>query len=171
MKSVTFKTARARTTMCALGMILGVLLFSFALFAQGNFGRILGTVTDQSGAVIAGATVSIIDLDAQKVIQTLNVNVRGANRLKFTPDGKLVFVSTLGAPDLVVLDATTRREVKRVPIGHGAAGILMQPDGQRAYVSCTPDDYIVVIDLKSLTVTGKITAGKHPDGLAWAVRR
>src|SRR6202043_3461294 len=38
-----------------------VLLFSLALFAQGNFGRITGTVTDQSGAVIAGATVSIID--------------------------------------------------------------------------------------------------------------
>ena len=36
----------------------------------------------------------------------------------------------------------------------------MQPDGQRAFVACTPDDYIVVIDLKSLTVTGKINAGK-----------
>jgi YVTN family beta-propeller protein len=116
-------------------------------------------------------TISVIDLAAKKVVQTLNANVRGANRLKFTPDGKLVFVSTLGGPDLVVLDGTTRKEVKRVPIGHGAAGILMQPDGQRAYVSCTPDDYIVVIDLKSLAVTGKITAGKQPDGLAWAVRK
>jgi len=97
--------------------------------------------------------------------------VRGANRLKFTPDGKLVLVSTLGGADLVVLDGTTRKEVKRVPIGHGAAGILMQPNGQRALVACTPDDYIVVIDLKSLTVTGKINAGKQPDGLAWAVRK
>src|SRR6202140_5377169 len=116
-------------------------------------------------------TISVIDISAKKVVQTLNANVRGANRVKFTPDGKLVFVSTLGGPDLVILDGTTRKEVKRVPIGHGAAGILMQPDGPRAYVSCTPDDYIVVIDLKSLTVTGKITAGKQPDGLAWAVRK
>ncbi len=80
-------------------------------------------------------TISVIDLAAKKVIQTLDVNIRGANRLKFTPDGKLVFVSTLGGPDLVVLDASTRKEVKRVPIGHGAAGILMQPDGQRAFCS------------------------------------
>jgi YVTN family beta-propeller protein len=116
-------------------------------------------------------TVSVIDVAAKKVVQTLNANVRGANRLKFTPDGKLVFVSTLGAPDLVMLDAATRKEVKRVPIGHGAAGILMQPGGQRAYVSCAPDDYIVVIDLNSLTVTSKINAGKNPDGLAWAVRK
>src|ERR1700692_2124570 len=41
-------------------------------------------------------TISVIDLAAKKVVQTLNANVRGANRLKFTPDGKLVFVSTLG---------------------------------------------------------------------------
>jgi len=116
-------------------------------------------------------TISVVDLAAKKVVQTLNANVRGANRLKFTPDGKLVFVSTLGGPDLVVLDGTTRKEVKRIPIGHGAAGILMQPDGPRAFVACTPDDYIVVIDLKSLTVTGKIDAGKQPDGLAWAVRK
>src|SRR3984893_809039 len=116
-------------------------------------------------------TISVIDLAAKKVVQTLNANARGANRLKFTADGKLVFVSTLGGPDLVVLNAATRKEVKRLPIGHGAAGILMQPDGQGAYVACTPDDYIVVIDLKSLTVTGKITVGTHPDGLAWAVRK
>jgi YVTN family beta-propeller protein len=116
-------------------------------------------------------TISVVDLAAKKVVQTLNANVRGANRLKFTPNGKLVFVSTLSGPDLVVLDGMTRKEVKRIPIGHGAAGILIQPDGQHAFVACTPDDYIVVIDLKSLTVTGKINAGKQPDGLAWAVRK
>jgi YVTN family beta-propeller protein len=116
-------------------------------------------------------TISVIDIAAKKEVQALDANVRGANRLKFTPDGKLAFVSSLGGPDLVIFDVATRREVKRVPIGHGAAGILMQPDGQRAYVSCTPDDYIVVIDLKSLTITSKINAGKNPDGLAWAVRK
>jgi hypothetical protein len=44
-----------------LGTILGVLLFSLSLFAQANFGRILGTVTDQTGAVIAGAVVTVLD--------------------------------------------------------------------------------------------------------------
>jgi len=116
-------------------------------------------------------TISIIDVASRKVVQTLDANVRGANRLKFTPDGKLAFVSSLGGPDLVVLDASTRKEVKRVKIGGGAAGILMQPDGLRAYVACTPDNYVAVIDVKSLEMGGKIAAGKHPDGLAWAVRK
>jgi YVTN family beta-propeller protein len=104
-------------------------------------------------------------------VQTLAADVHGANRLKFTPDGKHVLVSTLGGPDLVVLDASTRKVIKRVPIGHGAAGIEMQPDGARAFVACTPDNYVAVIDLKSLEVAGHIQAGGQPDGMAWAVRR
>ena len=116
-------------------------------------------------------TLSILDLAAKKVTQTLSANVSGANRLKFTPDGKFVFVSTLGGPDVTVFDAATRAEVKRIPVGRGAAGILMQPDGARAFVACTPDDYVVTIDLKSLTVTTHLDAGKQPDGMAWAIRQ
>lgn len=116
-------------------------------------------------------TVSIIDFAGKKVTETLAANVRSANRLKFTPDGKLVFISCLGGSDLVVLDAATHHDTKRIRVGRGAAGIQMQPDGSRAYVSCTPDDYVAIIDLKSLEVTGHIQAGKEPDGLAWAVRK
>jgi len=116
-------------------------------------------------------TVSIIEVAGKKVVQTLAADVRSANRLKFTPDGKLVLISTLGGPDLTIIDASTRAVRKRVKIGRGAAGIQMQPDGLRAYVACTPDDYIAIIDLKSLEVSGHIQAGKQPDGLAWAVER
>jgi YVTN family beta-propeller protein len=115
-------------------------------------------------------TISVIDLPGEKVVETLTANVRSANRLKFTPDGKRVLVSMLGGPDVVILDAGTRKEIKRVPVGHGAAGIEMQPDGSRAFVACTPDDYVAVIDLRSLEVVGHIQAGGQPDGMAWAVR-
>jgi YVTN family beta-propeller protein len=116
-------------------------------------------------------TVSIVDMSTKKVTQTLAANVNGANRLKFTPDGRLVLVSTLGGPDLAVFSAATRAEVKRIKIGRGAAGIQMQPDGMRAFVACTPDDYVAVIDLKTLEVAGRIDAGRQPDGLAWVARR
>ena len=116
-------------------------------------------------------TISIVDAAAKSVAETLQANVNGANRLKFTPDGALVLVSSLSGPELVVLDAARRATVKRLPIGRGAAGIEIEPDGRRAYVACTPDGYVAVIDLKSLEVVGKIDAGRQPDGLAWAVRR
>ena len=115
--------------------------------------------------------VSIIDIAKKELIETLPVGAVGANRLKFTLDGKLVFVSSLRAPDVFVLDTATRKVIKRIPVGHGAAGILMQPDGSRAFVACSPDNYVVAIDLKSLAVTAHIDVGGDPDGLAWASRQ
>src|ERR1700680_4859087 len=44
-----------------LSATLGVLLICVPLFSQGNFGTILGTITDQSGGVVAGATVTVTD--------------------------------------------------------------------------------------------------------------
>jgi DNA-binding beta-propeller fold protein YncE len=95
----------------------------------------------------------------------------GANRLKFTLDGKLVIISSLGDSELVIYDAALRKEFKRVKIGHGAAGILMAPNGSRAYIACGPDNYVAVLDLKTFEVTGHIDAGGEPDGLAWAIRK
>jgi len=120
------------------------------------------------------ATVTIIDVATKKPAQTVPIPVKGANRLKFTPDGKHVLISGLGArqgdSSLVVIDADTHKEVKQLNLGGGAAGILIAPDGSRAYVAVSTADKIAVVDLKTLEVTGQIDAGKQPDGLAWAVR-
>lgn len=126
-------------------------------------GRELWTANAEDG------TLSIIDLASKKVTATLDAKVFGANRLKFTPDGKLVFITSLRGGDLVIYDAASRKEYKRVHIGHGAAGILMEPAGTRAFVACSPDNYITVLDLKTLEVTGSIDVGGEPDGLAWAM--
>jgi YVTN family beta-propeller protein len=112
-------------------------------------------------------TVSVIDIAGKKVVATLPANVPGANRLKFTPDGKQVLITAGSA--LVVLDAATRNEVKRLATVHGSGGIQMQPDGARAYVACSPDGYVAVIDLKTLEMVGHVDVA-GPDGLAWAVR-
>lgn len=127
-------------------------------------GRELWTANAQDG------TLSVVDLNTRTVSATLDAKAVSANRLKFTPDGKLVFVSLLRGRDLVIYDAATRKEFKRLAIGHGAAGILMDPEGHRAFVSCGPDNYVAVIDLGTLAVTGHLDVGGEPDGLAWAVR-
>jgi YVTN family beta-propeller protein len=122
------------------------------------------------------ATITIIDVASKKVLQTVPISVKGANRLKFTPDGTHVLVSGLaGGPatdgtNLVVLDTATRKEIKKLNTGGGSAGILVAPDGARAYVAVSAADKVVVLDLKTLEITGQIPTGKQPDGLAWAVR-
>ena len=116
------------------------------------------------------ATVTIIDAASKRVTQTLPISVRGANRLKFTPDGKRVLIAGLGAgtgSNFVVLDAATRTEVKQFNLGGGAAGIVIVSDGSHAYVAVSGKDKVAVVDLKSLEVTGYVSTGKQPDGLAW----
>jgi YVTN family beta-propeller protein len=112
-------------------------------------------------------TVSIIDLASRKVTQTFDVHTHQSNRLKFTPDGKLVLISDLGTGDLVVLDAAARKEIKRLNLGRSLAGILIGPDGSHAYIAVSGNDNVAVFDLKILSVTARIPTGKGPDGMAW----
>ena len=75
-----------------------------------------------------------------------------------------MFISSLTLPDVVVIDAATRKEVKRIPVGKGSR-IQMQPDGKRVFVF-TPDQLCRGIDTATMTVTGHIDAGRRqPDGM------
>jgi YVTN family beta-propeller protein len=113
-------------------------------------------------------TISIINLATRKVTTTLKADVRGANRLKFTPDGKIVLVSA--GTELVAINSLTRKEIKRFKVVHAGGGIQMQPDGKRAYVACGRDGFVAAIDLKMLEMVGKVDI-TGPDGLAWAVQQ
>jgi DNA-binding beta-propeller fold protein YncE len=127
-------------------------------------GRELWTAGAEDG------TISIIDLGAKKLSSTIDAKVQGANRLKFTPDGKTVLITSLRNGDLFFFDAKTHKLIKRISTGHGAAGILVDDDGSRAFIGCTADNYVAVVNLKTMEVSGHIDI-KGADGLAWAVRK
>ncbi|PYU20190.1 MAG: TonB-dependent receptor, partial [Acidobacteria bacterium] len=57
------KVARAGKAINVLGAILGVLLFCLCVFSQTTTGTISGVVQDSSGALIAGATVTVRNVD------------------------------------------------------------------------------------------------------------
>jgi YVTN family beta-propeller protein len=120
-------------------------------------------------------TVTVIDLDTRSVTSTFPIPVRGANRLRFTPDGRHVLISGLGnfggrTPDpvnLIVVDTATHRTVKSLSLGGGAAGILIPPSGKEAYVAVSGGADVAVVDLASFTVRGTIATHHQPDGMAW----
>lgn len=121
-------------------------------------------------AAAGDGSIAIIDLENNKVSAAIDAKILGANRLVFTPDGKRALVSSLRIGELFVFDVASRKEVKRIHIGKGAAGILVDPDGSRAFIGCSPDNYVAVVDLNKMEMTGRIDVGGTPDGLAWAVR-
>jgi YVTN family beta-propeller protein len=123
-------------------------------------------------------SVTVVDVATGKATETFPIPVQNANRLKFTPDGRYVFISGLGEPgerdvgspnNLLILDARTHAILKRLNLGAGAAGILMDPAGHRAFVAVAGGDELAVIDLSGFRVTGVIKGVKDPDGMAWAL--
>ena len=87
--------ARFRKSAQWLVGAMGALLLCSPLFSQGSSGRILGSVTDQSGGSVAGATVTIIDKD------------RGVARTLTTDDA-----GEYNAPTLIPGNYTVRVEAK-----------------------------------------------------------
>ncbi len=67
MSSIGIKwSSFARATvviLSAFSVCLGILLVSPPAFAQLNYGRIYGAITDQTGGALAGAMVTVIDVD------------------------------------------------------------------------------------------------------------
>jgi YVTN family beta-propeller protein len=111
--------------------------------------------------------VSVIDVASKKVTQTINLGTKRSNRIKLTPDGKFALVSDIDTGELVVLDAPARKEIKRIALGKSPEGILIAPDGTRAFVAVNADNHVAVVDLKTWTVIRTLQTGSGPDGMAW----
>jgi hypothetical protein len=117
-----------------LSATLGVLLICLPLFSQGSYGRILGAVTDQTGGVIAGATVTVLDVD------------RGISRTLTTDDA-----GEYNAPNLVPGKYTVRAEAKGFKTVERQNVILEVGKEPRVDLSLQPGE-----QTQTLTVTESI---------------
>jgi len=136
----------------------------------------------------AADTVSVLDTRTLEVAATLKAGAFPI-RVKVTPDGKRALVSCARSGDVAVFDIASRKEIKRISFSAAArrgrtrvngrpatspgedqspvpVGLLIAPDGKRAWVASTDADVVSVLDLDTLAVVGRLTAGREPDGLA-----
>lgn len=124
-------------------------------------GKELWTANSRDGSV------SVVDLASKKVTATIAVNTKRSNRLKFTADGRHILISDLESGEVVVLDAATRKEIKRVKLGRNVEGILIVPGGSRIFAAVTGDNAIAELDPDTFEVRRRISPGNGPDGMAW----
>ena len=132
-------------------------------------------------------TITVIDVAMLAPVFT----IRGSEfpiRVKIAPDGRTALATFTGTGDVRVFDTATRVEKSRIAIGRDAVagsetrvfqkrfgsspapvGLLIAPDGKRAFVSAGHADVVAVIDLERARVEDAWTAGREPDGLAMSV--
>ncbi|HEV2200952.1 MAG TPA: carboxypeptidase regulatory-like domain-containing protein [Bryobacteraceae bacterium] len=125
-----------------------MLLFSASLFGQGSFGRILGTVTDQTGAVLPGAMVTVLDTQ-RGLARTLTTDAAGEyNAPNLIPGTYTVRVEANGFKRLdrqnVALEVGQEVRVDLTP----------QPGDQTQTV--TVSEAIPLVDTASATLGGTL---------------
>ncbi len=133
----------------------------------------------------AADSVSVIDALSLEVVKSV-ASASFPIRAKLTRDGKRLLVSNAKSGDVALFDAETLVLQARIPMAETAVaaegrmlsnqmgegpvpvGILMHPDGTRAFVSNTNADIVTVLDLTKAAVAGRLKAGREPDGLAYS---
>jgi YVTN family beta-propeller protein len=121
-------------------------------------------------AASRGGSLSVIDAASGVVTQTIDIGTKRSNRIKLTPDAKFALVSDLEAGALVVVDTALRKVTRRIAVGKQPEGVLIAPDGSRAFVAVNGDNTIAVVDLKSWQIVKTLSPGTGPDGMAWVTR-
>ncbi|NMH28522.1 YncE family protein [Flavobacterium silvaticum] len=106
--------------------------------------------------------IVVVDLEKKEVKFEIDTKVLGLHRLKITPDGKSVCIVSVKTGDLLFYGFVSHKLEKQMNIGRGA-GIYIDSDN-RMFVSCTPDNSVVVIDLKTREVIRKVDVAR-PDGI------
>ncbi|HZI42511.1 MAG TPA: beta-propeller fold lactonase family protein [Gemmatimonadaceae bacterium] len=106
------------------------------------------------------------------------------NRLHFTPDGRWVLVSNIRSGTVDVIDAAARRTVDHISFAFDSAkanptvlgtmgatpqpeGILIAPDGKRAWIALSAMNRLAEVDIASRRVLRYITTGQEPDGMGF----
>jgi len=107
--------------------------------------------------------IIVVDLEKKLVKHDINRGVLGLHRLKITPDGNSVCIVSVKTGELLYYNRATLQFMQKQKIGRGA-GIFMDAEQDRMFISCTPDNYIAVIDLKSRQEIKRISIAR-PDGV------
>ncbi len=127
---------------------------------------------------VGANTVSVIDTATLKVTHTLP-NTAAPIRTIWTKDGRSVLVSCPGTGEIAVFDPKTWTETKRIKLADQAIkfdlkgqpnlipmNFAVHEDGQHIFVVLVASNAIAILDMKTMTVVGKLETGPTPDGIA-----
>jgi YVTN family beta-propeller protein len=107
----------------------------------------------------------ILDAETLEVLKTTPTG-RGPVTSAMQPGpGRYGIITHVSDSIVLVLDAATGAEVKRIDVGTTQANVSFTPDGATAFVSLAGGDEVAAIDMTRLEVAARIKTGRRPTGL------
>jgi YVTN family beta-propeller protein len=111
-------------------------------------------------------SISVIDTGTFDVVATIPLGRGKPNRVMFHPDGRTAWVVYDKSHDLGVVDAETRKLVRRVKIGGNPYNLNFTPDGRYLLVldwaGDTSTDEVIFYDLQAQKVDGRVEVSTWP---------
>ena len=111
-------------------------------------------------------SISVIDTTTFEVTATIPLGRGKPNRVVFHPDGKTAWVVYDKSHDLGVVDADSKKLVKRVKIGGNPYNLNFTPDGRHLLVldwsSDVSNDEIIFYDLQADKIDGRVEVSTWP---------
>src|SRR5579864_7864908 len=145
---VTFPSSGLKKAIQVLGFALGVLFFCLPASAQLNYGHVYGSVTDQSGGAIAGATVTVTDAD-RGIPRPLTTDQSGAFSASSLLPGN--YVVRAEAPGFKV----SEHQGLTLAVGQDLrVDFSLQPGEQNQTVTVTGD--VPMVNTSSATLGGTV---------------
>ena len=138
--------------------------------------------------------VSVVDTNTNTVTATIPVQ-HGANGVAVNPEGTIAYVTSdnwtnsentlsestgaklaliMGTKEHVtaskgivsVIDTATNTVTATIPLGSGARGVIVNPNGKKVYVTTPSNNNVSVIDTATNKVTATVPVGSYPEGVA-----
>lgn len=129
-------------------------------------------------------------MDTRTLKPVSEINVGASPRgLAISPDGRWLLTANQGTSDVSVVDTTSLKEAKRIPLGKSVEFMRISPNGSRAFVTYEPssrggppskgDDKgegekqatpaeVAVIDLRRWAVVGRMKAAPETEGIEFS---
>jgi YVTN family beta-propeller protein len=112
-------------------------------------------------ANVGPGTVSVIDLDAKKVIAVIPI-AKQTQRISLSADGKMAFTSDVDSPRLAVIDTATNKLKQWVDLPGAGYGTAATRDGKWLLVPVPKEHVVAVVDLHTMKVAHTIAVPASP---------
>lgn len=126
-------------------------------------------VVDPKTGIASSGTVSVLDLNSQKLIKEIDVHLHPGG-MALSPDKDLLYVANANSDLISVIDTKSNTVIKNLsskpmeelPFGSAPNSLTVSPDGKTLYVANGGNNHIAVIDLSDGKVKGLIPTGWYP---------
>jgi YVTN family beta-propeller protein len=108
------------------------------------------------------AAVLILNPRNGKIEGRFPLSCKLPHMLQLSGDEKRAYVACSGSGDLVVLDLSEMRELRKLPIGGVPMGLVLDHTGRWLYATNRPGNQVCVIDTQALSITSRIDVSGEP---------